>query len=151
GVAFGLVLLHAAVIWLAAGVLRATVVWLRMPRSTSLVAVRSVAAGAGVAAVVAVTRSAPLPTPGGPVVIAVSVVFLAVAALSRPHGPVRRASQAARFGLLFLALLIPAVAMYPSIDAFATASRERTIVTDFAPQVARQRDDLKLVRLPHAL
>jgi hypothetical protein len=41
--------------------------------------------------------------------------------------------------------------MYPSIDAFATASRERTIATDFAPQVARQREDLKLVRLPHTL
>jgi len=150
-VAFGLVLLHAAVIWLAAAVLRTTVVWLRMPRSASLVAVRSVAAGAGVTAVVALTRSAPSPIPVGPLLIAVSVVFLAVAALSLPHGPVRRASQAARFGLLFLALLMPAVAMYPSIDAFATASRERTITTDFAPQVARQREDLKLVRLPHAL
>ena len=41
--------------------------------------------------------------------------------------------------------------MYPSIDAFATASREQTIATDFAPQVARQREDLKLVRLPHTL
>ena len=41
--------------------------------------------------------------------------------------------------------------MYPSLDAFATATRERTIAADFAPHVARQREDLKLVRLPHAL
>src|SRR5262249_15370237 len=150
-VAVGLVLLHAAVIWLGGALVRATIVWLRMRRSASVVVVRSVAAGAGVAAVVALTRFTSSPIPVGPLLIAVSAAFLALAALSRPHGPIRRASQPARFGLLFLALLIPAVAMYPSIDAFATASRERTIATDFAPQVARQREDLKLVRLPQSL
>src|SRR6185436_11582041 len=35
--------------------------------------------------------------------------------------------------------------------AFAIASKEQTIATAFAPQVASQRADLKLVRLPHAL
>ena len=74
-----------------------------------------------------------------------------LALLSRPRGPVRRASQAARFGLAFLALILPAIAMYPSIHAFAIASREQTIANQFAPEVVRQRDDLKLVRLPHAL
>ncbi len=66
-----------------------------------------------------------------------AAALLAAAVLSRPRGPVRRASQAARLGLLFLALLLPAIAMYPSIDAFATASREQTIASDFAPQVAQ--------------
>ena len=150
-VAFGLVLLHAAVIWLAAAVLRTPVVFLRMPRSVRLIVVRSVAAAAGIAVVVLSTRSGVSPIPIGPLLIAIAAALLAVAVLSRPHAPIRRASQTARFGLLFVALLVPSIAMYPSIDAFATESREQTIATDFAPQVARQREDLKLVRLPHAL
>jgi signal transduction histidine kinase len=151
-VAFGLVLLHAAVIWLAAAVLRTPVIGFRLAGSPTLRAIRGVAAGAGVAVVVAfATRLATSPIPVGPLLIAVGAAFLATAVLSRPHAPIRRASQAARFLILFVALLLPAVAMYPSIDAFATDSREHTIATDFAPQVARQREDLKLVRLPHAL
>ena len=150
-VACGLVLLHAAIIWLAAAILRTPVIWLRMPRSLRVITVRSVAAAAGIAVVVLGSRLAVSPVPAGPLLIATGAALLAAAALSRPHGPIRRASQAARFGVLFVALLIPAIAMYPSLDAFATASRERTIATDFAPQVARQREDLKLVRLPHAL
>ena len=150
-VAFGLVLLHGAVIWLAAAILRTPVIWFRMPGSPALILARSVAAATGIAVVILATRSAVSPIPIGPLVLAIGAALLAAAVLSRPHGPIRRASQAARFGLLLLALLVPAVAMYPSIDAFATESRERTIATDFAPQVARQRDDLKLVRLPHAL
>jgi len=150
-VAFGLVLLHAAVIWLAAGILRTPVIWLRMPRSSSVIAARSLAAAAGIATVIFLTRLAASAIPAGPLLIATGAALLATAALSRPHGPIRRASQAARFGVLFVALLIPAIAMYPSLDAFATATRERTIAADFAPHVARQREDLKLVRLPHAL
>src|SRR5262245_27744273 len=126
-IAFGLVLLHAAVIWLAAAMVRAPVVWLRMPRSLALIATRSLAAGVGVAVVVLATRSGASAIPVGPLLIGVTVAFLGAAVLSRPHAPIRRASQTARFGLLFLVLLIPAVAMYPSIDAFATATRERTI------------------------
>ena len=40
-VAFGLVLLHAAVIWLAAAILRAPDAWLRLPRTSRFIAVRS--------------------------------------------------------------------------------------------------------------
>src|SRR5207244_2202496 len=91
------------------------------------------------------------PIPVGPLLVAVGAAVTAAVALSRPHGPIRRASQAARFSVLFVALLLPAIALYPSMDAFATRSREQTIATEFAPEVARQREDLKLVRLPHAL
>jgi signal transduction histidine kinase len=54
------------------------------------------------------------------------------------------------FGL-YLALLVPAMAMYPSLSAFATEAKERLIVTDFGPQATSQRDDLWSRRLPRAL
>jgi signal transduction histidine kinase len=150
-VAFGLVLLHAAIIWMAAAILRTPIIWWRTSRSRGIQAVRAFAAATGIALVLLAEESLASPIPAGPLLLAVAAALLAATVLSRPHGPIRRASQTARFGLLFLALLVPAVAMYPSIDAFATASRERTIARDFAPQVIRQREDLKLVRLPHAL
>jgi signal transduction histidine kinase len=150
-VAFGLVLLHAAVIWLAAAILRTSIVWLRTARSPGVRAVRGIAVAAGIALILFAEGFAASPIPVEPLLLAVAAALLAAIVLSQPHGPIRRASQTARFGLLFLALLVPAVAMYPSIDAFATASRERTIAADFAPRVVRQREDLKLVRLPHAL
>jgi signal transduction histidine kinase len=150
-VAFGLVLLHAAVIWMAAAILRLAVVAWRVARSPRVIAARSIAAGAGILAVVLVTQLAANQIPIVPLLIAASAAFIATAMLARPHAPLRRASQAARLGLLFVALLLPAMSMYPSVDALATASREQTIATEFAPQVARQREDLKLVRLPHAL
>jgi signal transduction histidine kinase len=148
--AFGLVLLHAAVIWMAAAVMRAPAILLRTPRSPRLVLLRGAATVAGVVVVIVAGRSTP-PLPVWPLVAVIAAAALAATVLSRPHGPVRRASPAARLGSLFLALLLPAIALYPSINAFATKSREQTIASDFAPQVARQREDLKLVRLPHAL
>ena len=149
--AFGLVLLHAAVIWMAATIMRAPGLVSRTPRSSTLLVMRGAAAGAGVIAAILIARVAIAPIPLEPLLVAVAAGGLAAALLSRPRGRARRASQAARLGLLFLALLLPAMALYPSIHAFATASREQTIARDFAPQVARQRDDLKEVRLPHAL
>jgi hypothetical protein len=48
-------------------------------------------------------------------------------------------------------LLLPALALYPSLHAFAAEARERLVSDVFAPQAASQRDDLKERRLPHAL
>jgi signal transduction histidine kinase len=105
----------------------------------------------GVVLTILAARRVLSPVPAGPLVVAVAAAILAAALLAKPRGPIRRASQAGRLGLGFLALLLPAAAMYPSVHDLAIASREQTIATEFAPQVARQRDDLKLVRLPNAL
>ena len=45
----------------------------------------------------------------------------------------RRAPQSVRLVALFLALLLPALAMYPSLLAFTTAAKERLIATQYAP------------------
>ena len=55
-----------------------------------------------------------------------------------PGGPAGRPLWA-----LFLALLVPALAMYPSLLAFTTAAKERLIATQYAPLAARQRQDLQ--------
>ena len=81
------------------------------------------------------------PQPLGPLFIALAAVGACAAALGRPRGRTRRASQAARLGALLLALLIPAVAMYPSLHVFATEAKERLVATEFGPQAASQRED----------
>ena len=55
----------------------------------------------------------------------------------------RRVSQSMRFGGAFLALLVPAMAMYPSLSAFAIQAKERLIATEYGPQAASMRDDLQ--------
>jgi len=151
GMAFGLVLLHAGVIWSAAIIVRlAAVVW-RRPRSAALgtTAVLSWLAGLGVAAGVA--QSVAGPRPLAPLIAAAAAVGVCAAALGRPRGRVRRASQAARLGALLLALLVPAVAMYPTLHALTTEAKERLVATEYGPQAARQREDLATRRLPVAL
>lgn len=151
GLVFGLVLLHAGFIWLAVAVLRLPVVWSRELRHMPTRAVWIGATIAGVAiAVTGAGRFVPA-LPVGALFVAAGAALVGRLVLGYPRGRLRRASQAARIGLLFLSLLLPAAALYPSMHAFVTESKERAIAREFAPQVARQRDDLKLVRLPHAL
>ncbi|HUR35802.1 MAG TPA: HAMP domain-containing sensor histidine kinase [Vicinamibacterales bacterium] len=151
GTAAGLVLLHAAVIWGAAGVLRLPAVLWRVPRRGTLRMVAVGSAAAGAALVVTVSRLPASTAPLGPLVVAAGAAGLAAALLSRPRAAARRSSQAARLGLFFIALALPALAMYPSLDAFAVASKERLVETQLAPQVASQREDLQVRRLPQAL
>jgi len=150
-VAFALVLLHAAVVWGAATLLRAPAIALRVPRSLSMRIARLAAASAGAAAAIGIGLRLFDRVPVEPLLAAVAGSGAIALALGRPRGPWRRASQAARLGLLFLALVVPAVAMYPSVHAFATRSKETLVARTYAPQVARQREDLKSQRLPHAL
>jgi signal transduction histidine kinase len=146
-----LILLHAAVVWGAAGVLRIPAVLWRTVRTPSKSLLIAGAASGGAALVLVLTHWFAAPVPGGPLVVAVGAVALAAALLSRPRGAARRASQAARLGLFFFGLLLPALALYPSLDAFAVSSKERLVAERLAPMVASQREDLQERRLPHAL
>jgi signal transduction histidine kinase len=151
GLVAGLVLLHASVVWAGALLIRLPSAAWRAPRQ---VAVRLVAAGACVAGMTAVVMAidlSSLPVPLGSLVAALAATGLAAAALSRPRGPARRASQAARLGVLFLALVIPAAALYPSLQSLAAAAKERLVSGEFAAQAASQREDLQVRRVPHTL
>jgi signal transduction histidine kinase len=144
-VEFALVLLHAAVIWGAAAIIRLPATVIRAPRSWPwrLLAGAGWAAGALVAVAAAVARSETAPVPVLPLWIALLVAGACALALARLNGRMRRISQSGRLAVFFLALLTPAVAMYPSLLAHATEAKERLIATTFAPQAASLREDLQ--------
>ncbi|HEX3704477.1 MAG TPA: ATP-binding protein [Vicinamibacterales bacterium] len=139
--AFGLVILHAAVIWMAAGVIRTPALVWQIPRRFAR-RVGMLAWVAGVAAALAAIRPAPA-VPLGPLLVALAAAAACALALVEMRSLARRASQAARLGALFLALLVPALAVYPSLVSFATAAKERLVATDYGPQAASQREDLQ--------
>ena len=144
-VEFALVLLHAAVIWGAAAIIRLPATLLRAPRSWGW---RLIAAGgwlAGALVAVASARLAGQTVPVGPMWVALVVAGACACALAlaRVNGRMRRLSQAARLAVFYLALLTPAVAMYPSLLAHATEAKERLIATTFGPQAASLREDLQ--------
>ena len=149
-VAFGLVLFHAVVIWGAAIAIRVAGTLGRTPRQWTPALAATVAWLVGLALGVYVMRQTAPAVPVAPLVVAFLAVGACAAALARLHGRARRASQAARLGAFFLALLIPAIAMYPSLFAFATDAKERLIATEYGPQAAGQREELQL-RLREAL
>jgi signal transduction histidine kinase len=139
-VAFALVLLHAAVMWLAVAVLRAPAVAMRTSRRPARL-LPGTAAGALVAAalVYQVSESIPL----APLAFAFIAAAAGAYALGSLGGRLHRLSQSARLGVFFVALVAPAVAMYPSLYADATAAKERLVVDEYAPEAASQRDDLQ--------
>lgn len=152
GAVAGLVLLHAAVVWGAAGVLRAPMLaWrtTRRPLRPALAVASALAGGVGVGAVVA--RGSDALQPGMPLLLAFVAAGAAAVVLARPRGAFRRASQAARLGLLFLGLLLPALALYPSLNAFTVNAKEQLVQSQFAPLVASLREDLQGRRVPQAI
>jgi signal transduction histidine kinase len=150
GLAFALVLLDAAVIWSAAAVIRVPALVCRAPRTWVW---RGVAALAWAAGAWLTTIALPLqgsPFPLVPTWIALGAAGTAAVVAGRVSSRLRRASQAARLIALFLALLAPAVAMYPSLFAFATEAKELLVAGEYGPQARRLRDDLRL-RLGHTI
>ncbi len=148
----GLLLLHAAVVWGAAGLLRLPAILWRTSRRPLRRALVVASSAVGALAVLALSGSADAAAvPLRPLTLVIGAAGLGAVLLSRPRGAARRASQAARLGLFFLGLVLPAVALYPSLDAYSVASKERLVASEFAPLVASQREDLQLRRLPQAL
>ncbi|MBS1817701.1 MAG: HAMP domain-containing histidine kinase [Acidobacteria bacterium] len=152
GTVAGLVLMNASAVWGVAGVLRAPSLLWRTTRhkGTRLLTVGSALIGA-LLVVAWLSSDRASAVPGGPLLLALGAAGFAAALLARPRGATRRASQAARLGTFFLGLALPALAFYPSLNAFSVAARERLVASDLAPLVASQREDLQSRRLPQAL
>jgi signal transduction histidine kinase len=142
-IAFALVLLHAAAIWTAVVLLRCARLFGRARRSWP--ARGDVIAGwlAGIVAAVAVVWRVWPAAPVLPLSVALAAAGGCAVALGRVIGRVRRLSQAARLGVFLLALLAPALAMYPSLVAFATDAKERLVATTYGPDALTQREDLQ--------
>jgi signal transduction histidine kinase len=140
----GLVLMHAAVVWTGAIATRLVSARLRRVR-TALHRTLSAAAWGTAALVTIVLAAGGVGVlPPAPLLVAASCSGLAAAAISRPRGPLKRLSQAARLGRLFLALLLPAAAMYPLLLDLAAEAKERLVAERYGPAAVSQRDDLKL-------
>jgi signal transduction histidine kinase len=140
-VGFGLIAMHAAVIWGIALLLHATRVWSRVSRRAliRLAWVWFVAAALVVFGASTATTAVPLV----PSLVAVAMAGLCAFSLATLAHRARRASQAGRLGMLFLLLAAPSIALYPSLFAFGTAGKERIIETEYAPQALTQRDELQ--------
>ena len=140
--ALGLVLLHAAVLWSAVATARLPSLW-RTRRSFARRSAATVAWVAGVAVGIVVVRVRDVTLPAVPLLCAAAAVGVGSIALAHFRRRAGRASQAVKLWALFAALLAPALAMYPSLLAFVTEARERTIATEYGPQAARQRQQLQ--------
>jgi signal transduction histidine kinase len=138
---FSVVLLHAAAVWTAAGLIRLPSLFLRVPRPLAFrLTVLPWFAGATVAlGALRSDRTVPLT----PLLLAVGAAGAGAAALVLLRSPGRRASQAARMFALLLALIMPALAMYPSLFAFAAEAKETLVANTYGPQALSQREDLK--------
>jgi signal transduction histidine kinase len=143
GIGFSLVLLHAAVIWAAAMAAHAGGVFWRRPRRWDLRATAIIGWVAGAAAAIGVINARTDAIPLLPWCLALAACGGCAAAFARLSRGSRRASQAARLVALFAALVVPALAMYPSLFFYATAAKEHLIATTYAPQTTSQRNDLK--------
>jgi signal transduction histidine kinase len=139
--AFALILLNATIVWLAVGVLRAGAVLARAATEARAYAAAGLAAGV-VTTTALVWRLAPsVPAPA--LLAAVAAALAGALVLGRLGGRIRRASQTARLAVLFLALVAPAIAMYPSLLAHASAAKERLVADTYGPQASSQREDIQ--------
>ena len=141
GLSFSLVLLHATAIWTAAAIIRLPSLIRRVPRPLASRGA-PIAWFAGAAATILGLRAVAI-VPAGPLLIALFAAGGCAAALVRLRSRARHASQAARMFALLLVLVTPALAMYPSLYAFATEAKEQLVATEYGPQALDQREALK--------
>ena len=139
---FALLLFNAALVWAGAFVIRLARITDRRapPFAPGLLTAPAVVAGAGAAAAIVARMWPGLPIAAAGVALLATIVC--AAALSRPRGAFRRASYGTRLALLYAALLLPALALYPSLAQDVTAAKERVVAGTFTTQALAMRQDL---------
>ena len=141
--AVSLVLFDVCLLWLGVLALRLGVTpWRRMSGARGhLLPVAAWAAGFGVIGALGVSLG--WRVPWVPAAVAYAAVVVAAALSGRVVPRFRHASQGLRLILAFLALLLPAVVMYPTLMHFADRANHVEIERNFAPEVITQRDAIK--------
>jgi signal transduction histidine kinase len=142
-IGFALVLLHGAVIWGTAMLVQAIRIYWRTPRERRLrvVAALSWIAGAALAAGLLYLRVPSLPL--GPLGIAIAASGGCAVVLTALPPRARRGSQTRQLVAVFAGFAVPAIAMYPSLLWYATASKEQLIATRYAPRAESQRNEIQ--------
>ena len=141
--AFALPVMHATVVWAAATLVELARRVGRPSRRWPGPGLAAVTWFIGALIGVRIAAALAPSIPSAPLGIAVVTAGLCAAAVARLRPRVRHASQPARLGVAYVALLLPAIALYPSLDSFATESRERLVANEYGPQAATLRDDLQ--------
>jgi signal transduction histidine kinase len=134
----GVLLVLAAGFWSAATLLASIAerwrVRARVDR-TALAAIASWSVAALVGAALWRARVDALPAGAVALVAVTVVVFALIGARLRRH--FRRTTQAARLGLLFGALVLPALVFYPGAATYAGQAARRVVETDYARAIQR--------------
>jgi len=139
--AAALLVLHAAMVWAAALLIRVVDVAARRRPAFPMPAVFFWLAG--LLAATLVLGRALTTVPIGPLSASLAAAGVCAWALGRPERRARRASQAARLGAYFAALLVPALSIYPMLHALATRAVEQVIAETYGPQAVHLREDLQ--------
>ena len=135
----GLIVLHATVAALCVLLLRTAVVRWRQPRHDRVLLVATVLCWVVPLAVVSLARREAFGVP--PVALAAVVILAALNATSL-KARYRHGSQAFRLMLLFLALIVPAMASYPTLFHLAGRSKAELVETRIADEALTQRETM---------
>ncbi len=141
--AISLILFHACVLWFGLLLFRLALSPWRRRHGVRSALLPALAWFAGFAVVASAGASAGWRVPWFPTALAYLAVVLA-AVLSRKVVPrFRHSSQGFRLILAFLALLLPAVVMYPTLMHFASRASQVEVQQQYAPAVMNQREAIK--------
>ena len=141
--AVSLVLFDVWLLWLGVLVLRLAVTpWRRLAGARGHV-LPVAAWAAGFCVISALGVSLGWRVPWVPAAVAYAAVVVAAVLSGRVVPWFRHASQGLRLVLAFLALLLPAVVMYPTLMHFADRANHVEIERNFAPEVITQREAIK--------
>ena len=140
--AAGLMALHVAALWFAVVLLRAAALTWRLSwRDTAASVLVSAAWLAGVLLILSRTNSAAMPR--GPVVWTCGAAIVLALALGRWRSHHRHASQGLRLVVSALAMIIPALVMYPAALNVATRATRQLVETQFGPEALTQREQIQ--------
>jgi signal transduction histidine kinase len=142
-VGFALVLLHGAVIWGTAMPVQAIRIYWRTPREPRLRVVAALGWIAGAVVAVGLISHWVPSLPLGPLGIAIAASGGCAVVLTALPRQARGGSQTRRLVAVFAGFAVPAIAMYPSLLSYATASKEQLIATRYAPRAASQRNEVQ--------
>ena len=137
--ALSLVALHAAIVWSAVVVFRAALLpWRISARDAGATAVVGAAWAGGLLAVGVLVEPAVAPA-----LWAGGTAILIAMTIGRWRARYRHASQAFRLVAGALAVIVPAVGMYPTLLRVATRAARQVVETQFGPEARDQRERIQ--------
>jgi signal transduction histidine kinase len=144
-IAFGLVCFHAAFLWALVLVLRLMLArWRVRQRDPRVAALLLLSWGASVGAVWAVAwHKALADLPRVEALLIVAAAGIAAYLGPRELGRLRHASQGYRLIVALMALLAPALVMYPSLVFFQDGAEHRIVETSYGPEALDLRESLR--------